>query len=55
MTCQNCGSEKPPFKDGGIMRCPECDWPTDFKADTSKPLCSVCRRRHGSEVTHESE
>lgn len=46
LICENCGGM---IVDG---RCRDCDLPVGTKVDKSKPLCSTCRRRHGSEVQH---
>lgn len=35
--------------------CADCGWPEGKPVDQSKPLCSICRRRHGSEIKHSNE
>ena len=45
--CANCGSTRP-------ARCPDCEWPLG-KPVPDAAFCSICRRRHGPEVTHACE
>jgi len=54
--CVNCGSTKP-FAKGWDERlgCVECSVPAGMKVDLSKPLCSICRGRHGLEKVHACE
>ena len=53
--CSNCGCKRW-YTDGfGDLRCGDCDISENAIIDKSKPLCSICRRRHGPEVKHECE
>lgn len=52
-TCDNCDGRKWYVSEMDIY-CFECDW-REGEPVPDFPLCSICRRRHGSEVVHEAE
>lgn len=55
--CANCGSARAAVLALSLARplvCPDCDWPVGVPVPEA-PLCSICRRRHGAEVTHAAE
>jgi hypothetical protein len=49
--CANCDD----YNAAERHTCSSCDWRRDAPVDRTKPLCAVCRRRHGPEVEHASE
>lgn len=48
-----CGAWKPVSVIDGTRVCDTCAWPRD--AHTKGDECSICRRRHGREITHACE
>jgi hypothetical protein len=52
--CGNCGSRREPVWRDRRIRCPDCEWPTDARVPAGD-FCSICRRRHGREITHSAE
>ena len=58
MICPNCDYDDGVRDKVDAGLCRECGWPLHVQVPAhwkDKPICSICRRRHGNEIQHACE